>query len=124
MSVMLRTYARRLLTVALFLAAFGLGAQTVFGDRSDADFDVARYIEATVARLQMVRDAMAAGALPTRSQQAAVLAGYGLDERDYYLDASRHATQIAVYLENHPGDRALIESLSEQIKNLVSEVAD
>lgn len=104
-------------TAAVFLLAVPAGTHGVpVQERSPVE----NYLDATIARLELVRNSWAdADRPPTAVEEARLLDDYGFSTQGYYRFAGKHREAIELYLESNPEIRDEIESLSQQIQDFL-----
>lgn len=92
------------------------------GTASAGDLTLARYIDLSVARLELSRQAWTATKQPPgREAMAALFAEYGVEETEYLAYTSAQREAIAGYLSAHPDARQRIEGLSADIAGAIAE---
>jgi hypothetical protein len=86
---------------------------------------VETYLAVSVARLELVRDALAQEQrVPSQAEIDALWQRYGTDEEEYIGYRSRNSEQVAAYLDQNSGLYDHIGNLSAQIDALVSQLDD
>lgn len=100
------------------LVALLLGHGLAVGEELTID----RYIELSIARLELAKQSWTTTQQPPAAEAvAALFAGYGVEETDYlaYTGANREA--IDAYLEAHPDAQQRIDALSADIDQAIQE---
>jgi hypothetical protein len=83
---------------------------------------VDRYIELSIARLELARQSWTATQQPPSADDVASLfAGYGVEETDYLAYPGAHRDAIAAYLDAYPEARQRIDRLSADIDQAIQE---
>jgi len=92
------------------------------GSAAAGDLSMARYIELSIARLELSKQAWTTTKQPPgRKAMATLFAGYGVDETNYLAYTSAHRKAIDGYLSTHPHARQRIDDLSAAIANAIAE---
>lgn len=87
-----------------------------------ADLTLARYIDLSIARLELSKQAWTSTRQPpTRAAMAGLFAEYGIEESDYLIYTSAHREAIAGYLSAHADARQRIDGLSADISGAIAE---
>lgn len=110
---MKRTTLGRGLVIALLL---GNGMVLAQGLRAE------RYVELSIARLELAHESWAKTQQPPESEaMAALFAGYGLEEADYLAYGGTNRREIDSYLAAHPQVKQRIDALSADIGQAIKE---
>jgi len=92
------------------------------GSAAAGDLTLTRYIDLSIARLELSKQAWTTTKQPpSREAMAALFAGYGSDETDYLAYTSAHREAIDGYLSAHPPARQRIDALSAAIAGAIAE---
>ena len=109
----------RFSTRMLLLAALLIPLAAVAGN---AELDVERYIELTIARLELVEASWReTGEPPPQSEIEELYPAHGTDQETYLCFAGEKKEEIDAYLEEHPELQATIESLSASIRSQIEQ---
>ncbi len=86
------------------------------------DLTLARYVDLSIARLELSRQAwIATRQPPTKEAAATLFTDFGIDEASYLEYTSAHREAIDVYLAEHPQARQRIDDLSIAIGRAIAE---
>jgi hypothetical protein len=86
------------------------------------EFTLERYIELSIARLELAKQSWTTMQQPPAAEAvAALFAGYGIEETDYLAYTGSNREAIEAYLAAHPDAQQRIEMLSAEIDQAIQE---
>lgn len=110
---MKRTIISRGVMMALIFAIGTALAETLSVDR---------YIELSIARLELAKESWTSSQQPPAAEAtAALFSSYGIEETDYIAYAGSNRETIDAYLAAHPDTKLRIDALSAEITQAIKE---
>ena len=86
------------------------------------DLSIDRYIELSIARLEMAKASWTTSQLPPSEEaSAALFSSYGIEEVDFVAYAGGNREAIDAYLAAHPDLKLRIDTLSAEITAAIKE---
>lgn len=83
---------------------------------------VERYVELSIARLELAKEHWTAiQQPPTPEAMATLFAGYGIEESDYLAYGGTNREAVDAYFIAHPAAKQRIEALSAHISQAIAE---
>lgn len=87
-----------------------------------AELSIERYVELSIARLELAKESWTTTQQPpTAEAMAALFASYGLEETDYLAYGGANREAVEAYLAGHPDTRQRIDALSADIDQAIKE---
>lgn len=108
---------RTILSCGVLMALLTANGMAFAGDLS-----IERYIELSIARLELAKESWTTTQQPPTTEATTVLfSSYGIEETDYLSYAGANRETIDAYLADHPDAKQRIDALSADIDQAIKE---